>query len=92
MYLWKRKHFKQFLDRDLILWPGSATDLPQKFLICEQYARGEPLWCWVEFIGDLKMMKIVWDPAFDDPETLTFIISVDTFDLLIREMTFGGYS
>jgi hypothetical protein len=69
------------------LWtyPKNSKILASRFGICEQNARGEPLWHWVWMLAKLKAKKIVWDPSLDNPNSQVYIVSVDGTDFKVWE-------
>jgi hypothetical protein len=82
------KGFKMFLIAHNFLWayPKNAQLLATSFGVCERQVQGENLWRWVRRIAALKGLKIVWpEDEYNDPESQTFIISVDGTDFKVWE-------
>ena len=83
-----RKGLRWFLMCHNFLWtyPRNAKVLADKFGICEDYAKGENLWCWIRKIAALREKKIIWDPRrMSNPNGPTFICSVDGTDFRVWE-------
>jgi hypothetical protein len=56
-------------------------------IMCKKYCGGKRLWHWVSKIAALKELKIRWEPVLDDPNSETFIITVDGTDKKMWEPT-----
>ena len=79
--------FIMFLVAHYFLWnyPRNSQQLASRFNICERYARGEPVWKWIQKIAALKEKKIVWQPGFDDPHSAIFFMTIDGTDFRMWE-------
>lgn len=79
--------FKMFLVAHFYLWnkPRNAKVLASRFGIAESRAQGKSLWRWIERIASLKVLKIVWDEALDDPDNEIFVVTLDGTDFKTRE-------
>ena len=82
-----RRGLHSFLVAHYFLWckPKNADILASGTNICERYARGAPVWNWVEKISQLADIKIVWPERFDDPNAEIFIVSDDGTDFMTWE-------
>ena len=83
----RKAGLKMFLIANYELWvyPRNATLISTRFDICESYSRGNHLWRWIGKIAGLKAEKIQWLDSLNDPNTETFIITVDGTDCRIWE-------
>lgn len=79
------KGLKMFMIAHYFLYsyPRNSTQISSMFQICERYTRGKPLWDWVRKIQSLKAHKVKWLPHFGEPNSETFIITVDGTDCKI---------
>jgi hypothetical protein len=86
--------FKMFLIASFFLYtyPKNRGLMASRFLMCTKYCGGERLWKWVTKIGALKVEKIRWDDLLDDPESETFIITVDGTDFRTWEPKHPTYN
>lgn len=82
------KGLKMFMIAHYFLYsyPRNSTQISSMFQICERYTRGKPLWDWVRKIQSLKAHKVKWLPHFGEPNSETFIITVDGTDCKIWEL------
>jgi hypothetical protein len=55
------------------------------FKICERLGKGQPIWRWIHKLHALKEKKIVWKERWDNPNSETYIITVDGVHCRIRE-------
>jgi hypothetical protein len=78
---------KRFCIAHHFLWtyPKNVNIMASRFKICEKYARGQKLWDWVAKIGALHAKKIGWLPRLNDPNSETFILTVDGTDFRMWE-------
>jgi hypothetical protein len=66
--------------------------LARFFEVSVALAKGEVLWNWIEKMQGLKAIKIVWQERWNDPESETFIITVDGVHCTINEPNHPEYS
>ena len=75
--------FKRFMMVLFFLWtyPKNRGLIQTRFKMCRNYCGGKRLWEWIEKIAALKDEVIIWEDELNDPDTETFILSVDCTDL-----------
>ena len=82
------KGLDRFFIAHHVIWayPKNAKITADKFNICEDYAKGDHLWDWIEKIGALRHRKIIWCPRkLNDPNAPTFIAAVNGTDFRVWE-------
>jgi hypothetical protein len=83
------KGLKMFLIASFFLftYPKNRGLIQSRFNVCKTYCGGKKLWHWVSKIAALKARKIYWDPVLDDPNSETFVITIDGTDKKMWEPT-----
>jgi hypothetical protein len=84
----KRRGLKSFLIAHFYMWnyTKNSHGLASRFDICEYYARGAPLWDWIQHIAAMKERVIVWDPDLDAADGAIMGITIDATDKVRNEV------